>query len=167
MKKLLLISALLLSVSLYGQEKNNHKLIYAIGGVSGFTTNSQNPSMIFGGWVDFGKIGIEFKRGMTLGDEDFTNLTNTNTHTISSTFRNLGVFVPLFNISRHRDATVFVSMGGQFADDITTKGNKKSHNPYAGFGIDFSFGPDNRAIIRTEYQISKISTVGMGVGYKF
>jgi hypothetical protein len=58
-------------------------------------------------------------------------------------------------------------MGGQFADDITTKGNKKSHNPYAGFGIDFSFGPDNRAIIRTEYQISKISTVGMGVGYKF
>jgi hypothetical protein len=58
-------------------------------------------------------------------------------------------------------------MGGQLADNITTKGSKKSNNPYAGFGIDFSFGPDNRAIIRTEYQISKISTFGMGVGYKF
>ena len=167
MKKLLVIAGVLLSSLSYGQDKHNHKLIHTIGGVSGFTTNSQNPSMIFGGWVDFGKVGIEFKRGMTLGDEDFTNLTNTNTHTISSTFRNLGIFVPLFSISRHRDATVFVSMGGQLTDNITTKGNKKSNSPYGGFGIDFSFGPDNRAIIRTEYQISKISTVGMGVGYKF
>ena len=167
MKKLLVIAGVLLSCVSYGQDKTNRKPIYTIGGVSGFTTNSQNPSMIFGGWINFGKIGIEFKRGMTLGDEDFTNLTTTNTHTISSTFRNIGAFVPLFNISRHRDATLFVSMGGQFADDITTKGNKKSHNPYAGFGIDFSLGPDNRATIRTEYQISKISTVGLGVGYKF
>jgi len=167
MKKLLLIAAVLLSVSLYGQDRRNQKLIYTIGGVSGFTTNSQNPSMIFGGWVDFGKVGFEFKRGMTLGDEDFTNLTSTNTHTISSSFRNVGIFVPLFNISRYRDAVMFVSMGGQFADDITTKGNTKSHNPYAGFGIDFSFGPDDKAVVRAEYQISKISTVGMGIGYKF
>ena len=167
MKKLLVIVGVLLSYVSYGQDKTNRKPIYTIGGVSGFTTNSQNPSMIFGGWINFGKIGIEFKRGMTLGDEDFTNLTSTNTHTISSTFRNIGAFVPLFNISHHRDATVFVSAGGQFVEDITTTGNKKYQKPYVGVGIDFSFGPDNRAIIRTEYQISKISTVGMGIGYKF
>lgn len=167
MKKLLLISALLLSVSLYGQNRHNQKLIYTIGGMSGFTTNSPNPSMIFGGWVDFGKVGFEFKRGMTLGDEDFTNLTAGNTYTISSSFRNVGIFVPLFNISRYRDAIAFVSMGGQFSDDITTKGNTKSNSPYAGFGIDFSFGPDDKAVVRAEYQISKISTVGMGIGYKF
>ena len=169
MKKLLLITALLLSVSLYGQDKTNQKLIYTIGGVSGFTTNSQNPSMIFGGWVNFGKIGIEVKQGMIINDDVPINYNNgkIETFTASSSFRNLGIFVPIFNISKHKDATVFVSMGGQFADDITTSGNKKSHNPYAGFGIDFSFGPDNKAIIRTEYQISKISTIGIGFGYKF
>jgi hypothetical protein len=62
---------------------------------------------------------------------------------------------------------VFVSAGGQFVDDITTTGNKKYQKPYVGVGVDFSFGPDNRATIRTEYQISKISTIGLGVGYKF
>jgi len=167
MKKLLVIAGVLLSCVSYGQDKTNRKPIYAIGGVSGFTTNSQNPSMIFGGWVNFGKVGIEFKRGMTMGDEDFTNLITTNTHTISSTFRNLGVFVPIFNINNNKDANVFVSAGGQFVEDITTTGNKKYQKPYVGFGIDFSFGPDNRAVVRTEYQISKISTVGLGVGYKF
>jgi hypothetical protein len=169
MKKLLVIAALLLSFVSYGQDKTNHKLLYKIGGVSGFTTNSLNPSMIFGGWVDFGKVGIEFKRGMTLGDEDATNFINgnTNTYTLSSSFRNVGVFVPLFNIRNNKDAIVFASAGGQFVEDITTTGNKRYQKPYVGFGIDFLFGYEDRAVIRAEYQISRISTVGMGVGYKF
>jgi hypothetical protein len=169
MKKLLVIAGVLLSFVSYGQDKTNQKLIYSIGGVSGFTTNSLNPSMIFGGWVNFGKVGIEFKRGMTLGDEyviDFVN-GNPKAYTISSSFRNLGVFVPIFNIKNNKDANVFVSAGGQFVEDITTTGNKKSQKPYIGVGIDFSFGFDNRATVRTEYQISKISTIGMGIGYKF
>lgn len=167
MKKLLVIAGVLLSSVSYGQDKTNQKVIYTIGGVSGFTTNRLNPSMIYGGWVNFGKVGIEFKRGMTLGDEDATNFINGKTYTISSSFRNLGVFVPMFNINNNKNANVFVSAGGQFVDDITTTGNRKYQKPYVGVGIDFYFGEDKKGMIRTECQISKISTIGLGVGYKF
>jgi len=151
MKKLLVIAGLLLSVASYGQDKKSfHPTIGLLGG---FTSNELNPSMMGGAWAKFKKVGIEFKRG-GLRDDDNASV---------GTFNNFGIFLPIFNIRNNKDANVFLSTGAQFVEND----GKKSKNPYVGVGIDFSFGLDNRATIRTEYQISKISTVGMGIGYKF
>lgn len=151
MKKLLVIAGVLLSVSSYGQEKKSfHPTIGLLGG---FTSNQLNPSMMGGAWAKFNKIGIEFKRG-GLRDGDDVN---------TGTFNNLGVFLPIFNITKDKDANVFLSTGAQFVEND----GKKSKNPYMGVGIDFSFGVDKKAVIRTEIQFSKVSTFGIGLGYKF
>ena len=169
MKKLLvLIAGVLLSVSSYGQSEFDSKSIHpTIGGFSGFRITN-GLSVNYGGWVDFGKIGIEFNRGVSVGDEDPTSFIKgtTNVYTAGSTFNNLGIFITPFSLGKNGDANIFVSAGAQFVEDITTSGIKKYKNPYAGFGIDFSFGYDNRAVIRTELQFSKISTISMGLGYK-
>ena len=170
MKKLLvLIAGVLLSVSSYGQSEFNYKPIHpTIGGLSGFTITN-GLSVNYGGWVDFGKIGIEFRRGAEASNENPTNFINgkASTYTAGSSFTNLGIFITPFTLDKNEVVNIFVSAGAQFVEDITTSGIKKSQNPYAGFGIDFSFGYDNRAVVRTEVQFSKISTIGMGLGYKF
>ncbi len=151
MKKLLVIAGVLLSCVSYGQDKKSfHPTIGLLGG---FTTKELNPSMMGGAWVKFKKVGIEFKRGGLRDDDNVS----------TGTFNNFGMFLPIFNIRNNKDANVFLSTGAQFVEND----GKKSKKPYVGVGIDFSFGPDNKAVVRTEYQISKISTVGMGIGYKF
>ena len=181
MKKLLvLITGVLLSVSSYGQSEFDYKPIHpTIGGLSGFTVGN-SLSINYGGWIDFGRIGIEFRQGAQASNENPTNFINGVTaggnprsnavaeyYTAGSSFTNLGVFIVPFVLDKNETINVFVSAGAQFVEDITTSGIKKSQKPYAGFGVDFNFGYDNRAVIRTEVQFSKISTIGMGLGYKF
>jgi hypothetical protein len=164
MKKLLVLIMVLASFVSYGQE--DYKPQITIGGMSGVGFGGLLNTN-YGGWVDFGDGGIQYLYGVIVSDNDPYEYINGNrsSYTAGSTYSNFGAY---YNSPKFDNTKINLFFGGgvQLSNDITTEGIKKDYSPLAILGASMDLGYYNRYTLRTDFSLSSISSVNIGIGIK-
>ena len=163
MKKLLVFSMLLVSFVSYGQD---YKPQVTIGGMSGVTFGgSLNAN--YGGWVDFGKFGVQSLYGAVVSNNNPYDYINgkSKSYTAGSTYTNIAAY---YNGTKFDNTkiNVFFGLGVQLLSDITTEGIKKDNLPLGILGVAMDLGYDNRYTLRTDFSLSSIASLNIGIGIK-
>ena len=163
MKKLLVFSMLLVSFVSYGQD---YKPQVTIGGMSGITFGgSLNAN--YGGWIDFGIGGFQYLYGARVSNDNPTNYIygKSSSYTAGSTYSNIGAY---YNSSKFDDTKINLFFGGgvQLSNDITTEGIKNSYSPLVILGVAMDLGYNNQYTLRTDFSLSSISSLNIGIGIK-
>ena len=164
MKKLLVLSMLLVSFVSYGQE--DYKPRITIGGMSGVTFGG-SINANYGGWVDFGDGGVQYLYGAVVSNNNPYNYINgkVSSYTAGSTYNNIGAYYnsPKFDNTK---INLFFGAGVQLSNDITTEGIKKDYSPLGILGAAMDLGYNNQYTLRTDFSLSSISSLNIGIGIK-
>ena len=185
MKKLLVFSMVLVSFVSYGQnvsssnyyrngtqyaqhinDEVNHNNKITIGGMSGITFGG-TLNANYGGWVDFGKFGIQYLYGARVSDESSSNYINgrTNSYTAGSTYNNIGAYgiLPKFD---NTEMNIIMGGGIQSSSDITTEGLKSQTSPLFIVGLQTDLGYMKQYTFRVDASLSQIMSINIGFGIK-
>ena len=163
MKKLLVFSMVLVSFVSYGQD---YKEQFTIGGMSGVTFGgSLNAN--YGGWIDNGKIGIQYLYGAVVSNNNPYNYINgkSDSYTAGSTYSNIGTYYNCPKIDNSK-INLFFGVGFQLSNDITTEGTKSGSSPLGILGASMDLGYNNQYKLRTDISLSSISSLNFGIGIK-
>jgi hypothetical protein len=154
----------LVSFVSYGQE--DYKPQITIGGMSGVTFGGSFNAN-YGGWVDFGDGGVQYLYGAVVSNDNPYNyiMGKANSYTAGSTYNNIGAY---YNSPKFDNTKINLFFGGgvQLSNDITTEGFKKDWSPLAILGATMDLGYNNKYTLRTDFSISSISSLNIGIGFK-
>jgi len=165
MKKVLVVLTLVLG-TLVSNAQEDYKPQITIGGMSGVTFGgSLNAN--YGGWADFGIGGVQYLYGAVVSNDNPYNYINgkSSSYTAGSTYSNIGAY---YNSSKFEGTktNLFFGAGVQLSNNITTEGIKSDYSPLVILGAAMDLGYDGKYTLRTDFSLSSISSLNVGIGIK-
>ena len=69
-------------------------------------------------------------------------------------------------VNNNSKINLFFGVGFQLSNDITTEGTKSGSSPLGILGAAMDLGYNNQYTLRTDFSLSSISSLNIGIGIK-